>query len=153
LVTAYFNLTKYKDASNEKRDSEYYMSHSLSTLNLPYNLVIYCDSESYEIIQKHRPKYLATKTSYFIREFDDMIIKGKTVAELREIVIENRTNKPYEFDNRNTASYYLFCMRRYAMLQEVINVNKFNSTYFGWINFVLNEWEFQMYIVWMNHWH
>ena len=141
LVTAYFNLTKCKDASYEinKRDSEYYMSHSLSTLNLPYNLVIYCDPESYEIIHKHRPEYLGNKTSYVIREFDEMIIKGKTVSELREIVIENRLNKPYEFDNRNTASYYLFCMARYTMLKEVITINRFNSTHFGWINFCIER--------------
>lgn len=141
LVTAYFNLTKCKDASYEinKRDSDYYMSHSISTLSVPYNLVIYCDPESYEVIQKHRPEHLANKTSYVIREFDDMIIKGKTVAELRDIVIENRVKKPYMFDNRNTASYYLFCMTRYAMLMEVINDNKFKSTHFCWINFCIER--------------
>lgn len=141
LVTAYFNLTKCSDATYEinQRNSDYYMSHSMSTLNVPYNLVIYCDQESRAIIEKRRPEYLADKTLYIIREFDDMIIKGKTVAELRKIVIDNRITHPYEFDNRNTASYYLFCMTRYSMLMEVINNNIFKSTHFCWINFCVER--------------
>lgn len=141
LVTAYFNLTKCKDASHEikNRDFGYYMSHSMSTLSVPYNLVVHCDHESYGIIKNLRPAYLAEKTSYVIRDFDSMVIKGETVANLREIVIKNRLNRPYEFDNRNTASYYLFCMTRYAMMMEVINTNIFKSTHFCWINFCIER--------------
>ena len=141
LVTAYFNLTKCKDASYEinQRDSGYYMSHSLSTLNLPYNLVIYCDPDSIDLIKSHRPEHLSDKTTYIIREFDDMEINGRKVSELREIVIENRVKQPYHFDNRNTASYYLFCMTRYAMMNEVIERNEFGSTHFCWINFCIER--------------
>ena len=48
LVTAYFNLTKCYDASPEinAKGVDYYLSHSLSTLNLPHNLVIFCDEDS-----------------------------------------------------------------------------------------------------------
>jgi Bacterial protein of unknown function (HtrL_YibB) len=136
LVTAYFNLTKCKDASYEinQRDSDYYMSHSMSTLNLPYNLVIYCDVDSVNIIKSRRPEYLKNKTSYVIREFDEMKVKGKKVSELRDIIIENRLK-----NNRNTASYYLFCMTRYVMLNEVIKKNRFGSTHFCWINFCIER--------------
>lgn len=141
LVTAYFNLTKCKDASYEinQRDSDYYMSHSMSTLNLPYNLVIYCDIDSVDIIKSRRPEYLKNKTSYVIKEFDEMEVKGKKVFELRDIIIENRLKNPYNFDNRNTASYYLFCMTRYVMLNEVIEKNEFGSTHFCWINFCIER--------------
>ena len=141
LVTAYFNLTKCKDASYEinQRDSDYYMSHSMSTLNLPYNLVIYCDVDSVDIIKSRRPEYLKNKTLYVIREFDEMKVKGKKVSELRDIIIENRLKNPYNFDNRNTASYYLFCMTRYVMLNEVIKKNEFGSTHFCWINFCIER--------------
>ena len=141
LVTAYFNLTKCKDASYEikQRGSDYYMSHALSTLNLPYNLVIYCDPESIDLIKMHRPEHLSSKTTYIIREFDDMEINGRKVSGLREVVIENRAKHPYLFDNRNTASYYLFCMTRYAMMNEVIERNEFGSTHFCWINFCIER--------------
>jgi hypothetical protein len=58
---------------------------------------------------------------------------------LRDIIIENRLKNPYNFDNRNTASYYLFCMTRYVMLNEVIKKNEFGSTHFCWINFCIER--------------
>lgn len=141
LVTAYFNLTKYFDASTEimERDATYYMSHSMSTLHLPYNLVIYCDMDSIHIIQQTRPAYLKDKTRYVIRNFNDIEIKGRCVRDLRHSIIENRIKNPYMFDNRNTASYYLFCMTRYTMLREVIAKNYFESTHFCWINFCIER--------------
>jgi hypothetical protein len=146
LVTAYFNLTKCPDASQEikNRDDNYYFSHALSTLLLPYNLVIYCDQESLEKIKKIRPEYLKEKTMYCVTEFDEFKFKdNKYLCEYREIINENRRRLPYNFDNRNTASYYLFCMTRYLMLKEVIELNPFNSKYFGWINFCIERMGFR----------
>jgi hypothetical protein len=141
LVTAYFNLTKCPDASEEinKRDQDYYFSHSLTTLSLPYNLVIYCDNESYNKIVKLRPENLNKKTFYKIIDFNDIILNNKSFNEYRNIIIENRIKTPYYFDNRNTASYYLFCMSRYIMLMETINLNPFKSEYFCWINFCIER--------------
>jgi hypothetical protein len=151
LVTAYFNLTKCHDASNEikERDSNYYFSHSISTLSLPYNLIIYCDEDSIEQIKSIRPVYLNHKTKYIIRNFDDFQFtkEGKLLPEnfgnYRNKIIENRKNTPYHFDNRNTASYYLFCMSRYSMLKEVIECNPFNSTHFCWVNFCIERMGFK----------
>ena len=147
LVTAYFNLTKCYDASEEinKRDFNYYFNSAVSTLSLPYNLVIYCDTDSYEKIKSIRPHYLSEKTKYIVKEFDDIkFVKNnvkltQSFKDYREIIINNRKNNPYHFDNRNTASYYLFCMSRYSMLKEIIQTNPFNSTHFGWINFCIER--------------
>jgi hypothetical protein len=146
LVTAYFNLTKYFDSTKEinERDHNYYFSHSFSTLSLPYNLVIYCDKDSIEIIKNIRPSYLKDKTHYVIYNFDDFRFKknGEYLTEnfndYRIKIIENRKKTP-SADNRNTASYYLFCMSRYIMLKEIIELNPFNSTHFGWINFCIER--------------
>jgi hypothetical protein len=151
LVTAYFNLTKCPDASAEicARDKNYYFSHAISTLSLPYNLVIYCDPESLPEIQKIRPTWFEDKTRYVVREFDDLCFAKHGIALLsnfrdyRQQIIENRKTHPYHFDNRNTASYYLFCMARYAMLKETIVANPFGSTHFAWINFCIERMGFQ----------
>jgi len=150
LVTAYFNLTKCYDASEEinKRDSSYYFSHSISTLHLPYNLVIFCDEESVDLLKEIRPKYLTNKTQYIIRNFEEFkfrkngIFLNENFSDYREKIIQNRKNNPYNFDNRNTASYYLFCMARYSMLKEVIEKNCFDSTHFSWINFCIERMGF-----------
>lgn len=140
LVTAYFNLAKCPDASDEikARDQKYYMSHSYSTLSLPLNLVIYCDDESYELIKQIRPSYLVDKTKYIIINFDDLTLNDKTFKEYRDIIINNRKMIPVH-DPRNTASYYLFCMSRYIMLKDVIKNNYFNSTHFAWINICMQR--------------
>lgn len=150
LVTSYFDLTKFHDASQEIRDRDfnYYMSHSLSTLYLPYNLVIYCDEASYPNIHKIRSSetWLSDRTRYIIQSFDKFrfkmpggIVLKETFADYREKIIENRRIKPYIFDPRNTASYYLFCMSRYIILKETVEINPFGSSHFAWINLCIER--------------
>jgi hypothetical protein len=151
LLTAYFNLTTCYDATAEinARGKDYYFSHSLYTLTLPHNLVIYCDNDSLQTIKDIRPKYLENKTHYIIQDFNEFRFKkngvflNETFNDYRSKIIKNRTEKLYYFDNRNTASYYLFCLSRYAMLKEIIELNPFNSTHFCWINFCMERMGFQ----------
>ena len=116
---------------------------------MPYNLVIYCDIESLPQIKQIRPSWFADKTRYIIREFDELVFckNGEPLPrqfkDYREKIIQNRRDKPYHFDNRNTASYYLFCMARYAMLKETIETNPFGSTHFAWINFCIERMGYQ----------
>lgn len=147
LVTAYFNLTKYSDATIEilNRNDDYYLSHAISTLSLPYNLVIYCDKESLYAIQQIRPAHYHNKTEYVVCDLYDFKFKkddaylSETFQDYKENIINNRKKNPYNFDNRNTASYYLFCLSRYVMLKNVIEANTFNSTHFAWINFCVER--------------
>lgn len=151
LVTAYFNLAKSPDANNEikERDANYYCSHATSTLALPYNLIVYCDEESLETIKSMRPAFLADKTRYEIRDFNNLRFKkngqllDKTFEDYREKIADNRKNNNYYVNNRNTPSYYLFCMARYLMLKEVIEENHFGSTHFAWINFCIERMGYQ----------
>lgn len=146
LVTAYFNLAKCKDASAEikARDKSYYFGHANSTLSLDYNLVVYCDEESYDDVKKLRPERLQHKTRYVVCDFEEFKYDHhpETFAELREKIIENRRVFP-SADPRNTPSYYLFCMSRYVMLKKEIELNHFNSTHFAWINFCIERMGYQ----------
>jgi hypothetical protein len=143
LVTAYFDLTKCPDASDEikARDSSHYFSHAASTMAAPYNLVVYCEADSVERLKALRPAHLESKTRFVVSTFDSLSFekKGETFADYRAKIIDNRSKKPYAFDNRNTASYYLFCMSRYLMLKEVIEENPFGSTHFAWINMCIER--------------
>jgi hypothetical protein len=143
LVTAYFNLTKCPDASRKilERDVTYYMHHATSTLCLPYNLVIYCDEESLPIIRAIRPAEFDERTVYKIRDFELLKFSNdsRTFSQYREKIIQNRIEHPYQFDERNTASYYLFCLSRYLMIIETIEENPFKSTHFCWINFCIER--------------
>lgn len=142
LVTAYFDLTKCSDASDaiKQRDSAHYLQNAVSTMSIPYNLVVYCESDSIDALKKMRPQHLEAKTRYVICDFEtfafykDGAPLSDTFSTYRTQIQENRRKNPYQFDPRNTASYYLLCMSRYSMLKEVIRENTFASTHFGWTN-------------------
>lgn len=138
LVTAYFDLTKYPEASNEikSRDFNYYLNHAKDTLTLDQNLVIYCEADKFDEIKKVRDSIdpHENKTKYYIKNFNDWFTQGE-----REKILLNRQTHPYNFDPRNTASYYLFCVSRYKMLVETIDTNPFNTTHFAWINFCVSR--------------
>jgi len=131
LVTAYYDLTKMEDASVDicKRPADHYLSTAAATLATDQNLVIYCEPENLDKLKALRPDWLAAKTRYVVKSFEEF-----PMTQYRSKILENRRNHPYHFDNRNTASYYLFCMARCAMLKEVIQANTFGSTHFAWIN-------------------
>jgi len=136
LVTAYYNLTQMTDASNsiKARDKKFYFQNAMGTLSLDYNMVVFCEQEDYEDLLNLRPVHLLYKTEWIIKPFEEF-----PMTKYRSKIIENRIKNPYHFDDRNTASYYLFCMSRYAMLKQVIEKNVFNSTHFCWINICIER--------------
>lgn len=136
FVTAYFNLTKCFDASQKIKDRDlfYYIENANGTMAIDANLVVFCDKESYPFLMSLRPSYLSEKTKYIVCDFEDF-----PLTKYRSKVIQNRVDHPYNFDERNTASYYLFCMARYDMMKQIIASNPFNSTHFAWVNICIER--------------
>jgi hypothetical protein len=139
VVTAYFDLTKKTDASQQikERDRNHYLVNSIATLSLDQNMIIYCEPENEEFMRSLRPAWLLTKTQFVTMSFEDF-----PLTKYREQIIENRKQFPYKFDDRNTASYYLLCMSRYDMLKRTIEQNPFNSTHFAWLNICIERMGF-----------
>lgn len=132
LVTGYFDLTKQPDASAEIRArpaAHYLDEHGVSTLSLEQNLLVYCEPDVEAKIWALRPKRLHDRTRVIAQSFDDF-----PLTKYRDRIIANRGGGPCPSDARNTASYYLFCMARYAMLKHAIASNPFSSSHFAWIN-------------------
>lgn len=149
LVTAYFDLNKYYDANPSMRKTQYYMNHAQSVMSCPYNLIVYCDEENLERIKKLRPSYLHDKTHYIVLDFDELKFVGHdgyeniTFKTYRSRISQNRQDKPYQFDPRNNASYYLFCIARNLLLKKTIDTNPFKSTHFAWINICIERMGFK----------
>lgn len=133
LVTGYFDLTGRSDANAAIRArpaSHYLDDHAGGVLGLDQNLVVYCEPATEAKIWNMRPRWLHDKTRVVAQSFDDFPL---TRHQAR--IVENRGGGgACRTDPRNTASYYLFCMARYAMLKETILGNPFQSTHFAWIN-------------------
>jgi hypothetical protein len=136
VVTAYFDLTKMSDASKSIKDrpSTHYLENARATMSTEQNLVVFCEEESVELLREMRPSWLQQKTKYIPMSFEDF-----PMTQYRAKIQENRRQKPYAFDDRNTASYYLLCMSRYAMLKRIIEENPFQSTHFAWLNICIER--------------
>jgi hypothetical protein len=137
LVTGYFDLTRQPDASPaiQARSASYYLDeHSPSTLALEQNLVVFCEPANEDKIWALRPERLHARTRVIAQAFDDF-----PLARHRDRIIANRGGGACPSDSRNTASYYLFCMARYAMLKRAIEENAFSSTHFAWINICIER--------------
>ncbi len=132
VVTAYFDLTKMPDASAPIKDrpATHYLANARATMATEQNLMVFCEPESVEALKALRPAWLLeSHTKFVAMSFEDF-----PMTQFRAKIQENRRRNPYSFDERNTASYYLLCMSRYAMLKQAIAENPFQSTHFAWLN-------------------
>lgn len=149
IVTAYCDLTHAEDHNPTVRPKDYYMERARATMSVPYPLVVYCDRGTVETLRTMRPSHLVEKTLYHVVDFDQLKFEGHsgyeemTFHEYRQRIQTNRKEHPYQFDSRNTASYYLFCLSRYLMLKETIRHNPFQSTHFAWMNIHMEHMGFK----------
>lgn len=138
LVTGYFDLTVMPDANDAIRarpPSLYLDEHAASTLALEQNLLIFTEPKFAAKIMATRPPHLRERTKIVAMPFDSF-----PLTHYRDQIIKNRGGKSgCPSDPRNTASYYLFCMARYAMLRNAIASNPFGSTHFGWVNICIER--------------
>ncbi len=136
VVTAYFDLTAMPDASIsiKARPAEHYLAAARSTMALEQNLVVFCEPSSEAALRAMRPAWLLPRTRFVTMSFEDF-----PLTKYRAKIQQNRREKPYAFDDRNTASYYLLCMARYAMLKQVMAENPFQSTHFAWLNICIER--------------
>jgi hypothetical protein len=138
LVTGYFDLTKKPDANAAIRArpmTHYLDDHAQGTLGLDQNLVIYCDPNLEAKVWSIRPAHLHARTRVVPCNFEAL-----PLTQYRPRIIANRGGRgECARDPRNTASYYLFCMARYAMLKRTIADNPFQSTHFAWTNICIER--------------
>ena len=129
LVTGYFDLTTMSDASDaiRNRPADHYLANATATLAVDRPLIVFCEPAYLDKLKAIRPSHLHEKTRFVVMSFEDF-----PLTKYRDQLLENRKTNPSP-DSRNTASYYLFCMSRYAMLKQAIRENPFGSTHFAWV--------------------
>ena len=135
VVTAYFDLTKMIDASPsiKNRPASHYLASATSTLMLEQNVVVFCEPDMVDTLKALRPLHLLSRTRFISTSFEDF-----PMTKYRNQIEENRKKIP-DMDDRNTVSYYLLCMARYAMLKQTIADNPFGSTHFAWLNICIER--------------
>lgn len=137
IVTAYFDLTRMPDASPEikARSRTHYFQSACATLALDQPMIVYCEADAMEELKAMRPQRLHEKTRFIAVDFESL-----PLTKFRAQIQENRRTHPdYQGDPRNTASYYLLCMARYALVKRAMEENPFSSTHFAWLNICIER--------------
>jgi len=139
VVTAYFDLTKMPDATDaiRNRDKKHYLDSARITMNLQQNLVVFCEEDSLEELKALRPAHLLERTKFYTVDFESL-----PMTKYRVKITEDRIRRSYAPDPRNTPSYYLLCMARYALLKRIMKENPFGSTHFAWLNLCIERMGF-----------
>jgi hypothetical protein len=136
IVTMYFNLKELSDSSKETRSIDFYIKNGKGTLQLPYPMVLFCDSTTKPILQTLRNELVdpcEVPTIYIERN----LIDYEFYKLCWPIIVENRKNSPYynNVESRNTSSYYLVSMFKILAFQIASQRNDFGSNYYFWIDF------------------
>jgi hypothetical protein len=139
VVTAYFDLSRMSDASApiKERDRKHYLNHARTTMCLDQNLIVFCEKDNVDDLKAMRPSWLLEKTKFYVVDFEEL-----PMTKYRQKIIDDRIRRSYNPDPRNTASYYLMCMSRYAVVKMAMEDNPFNSTHFAWLNICIERMGF-----------
>ena len=128
LATSCFDLTKYHKSSRPLHIS---IQNMETLLQIPCYLVIFCDSNSINLIKNIRnDKYqLQNITHYIEMKFED-IFYYKYLNQVKE----NREKYHPTQDERTCSESHLLTINKFDFVQKTIQLNPFQTTKFGWID-------------------
>jgi len=125
LVTACFDLTKFNDNSRSLDDN---INNMVSLLEVPCYLVIYTDSNCVEKIINIRGE-LNSLTHYIIMDFTEL-----KFYKYIDLIKKNRNEYHPTKDKRTCAESHILCCNKFNFVLEIMDLNPFNTTKFGWID-------------------
>lgn len=134
FVTCFYDLNKFELRPSLKT-KENYMVWAEFLFQLDMNIVFFVSNEDYPLIFEKRMQYgLLEKTLIIAREFSDLKFYC-----LRDELAEYKKENPIlnSEPNKDSPNYIILTWNKIFFVEEVINLNHFNSTHFGWIDFGL----------------
>ena len=132
LVTTYYDLNKYEKRPSDRTQSNY-MKWGEFVLKLDINLVFFVDKELYpEIYKKRKEHKLLHKTLIICRSYDQMPWTANN-PDIQRYIDARKMN--YKKSFKNGATYYTITWNKMYMMEEVIDLNPFDTDHFGWIDF------------------
>lgn len=136
IVTMYFNLKELPDTSKETRSIEFYLKNGRGTLQLPYPMVLFCDSVTKPLLKSLRDELVdpnEAPTIYIERNLNDYDFYKMCWP----LITENRKKSNYYKNpgDRNTVSYLLVCMFKIIAIQIASQRNDYGSCHYFWMDF------------------
>ncbi len=130
LVTMLYDLKKQD--GNNRRSINDYIAHADFSLSLPYNMVIYTESDLFWTVWNCRKKYnLLDRTVIIVKPYNELpCYKYLDLVKLLHEV------KPIKYLNKekDTANYMVIQWSKFTFLNDVIKNNPFNATHVMWLD-------------------
>jgi len=138
VVSFYFDLKGFRDATPSVRPSSFYMEKGRSTLKLPYPMIFFCDESTFPDIKQMREEELGEEMAGNLTHY---VVKNITEYDFYKdnlsIVQQNRRHQSavYNESSRNTSSYFLLTMFKIVALQMAHQWNRYDTAFLAWIDF------------------
>ena len=127
LTTSCFDLTRFHPGSRSLNEA---IEKMRTLLSVPCYLVIYTDTECFEIIQSIRNEYgLDNLTKYVVQRFETLYY-----YKYVDIVKKNRCVYWPTRDSRTCAENHILQISKVDFVRQTILTNPFQTTTFGWID-------------------
>ena len=127
LVTGCFNLTDINSYSRSYYECITYMK---PLLNMECYLVIFADSKCMNEIKKYRNSLNFENITHYI----ELEITDFTYYTYLELIKKNRELYHPTKDARTCAESHLVCCSKFDFVLQIMKLNPFNTTRFGWID-------------------
>ena len=132
LTTSCFDLTKYHKGS---RSLEECINSMKVLLEVPCYLVIFTDNNCINLIKEIRNSFgLNHLTHYIICDFENL-----EYYKYNDIIKLNRTMYWPTRDERTCSENHVLQISKIDFVSQIIELNPFNSSKFGWIDSNLNK--------------
>ena len=132
----FFNMKKLKDSTESTRPFEFYMENCVHVLKLNYPMVVFCDEDTHEFLEKIRNEHAPNnQTKYIIKNIE----KYEYYQSCWNIIHQNRCTNGTPSDRRNTVSYLLMGMFKPFAFNYTHQQDFFNTTHYAWIDIGCNH--------------
>ena len=117
IVTMWFDLSTYPDRGSMTRPLSFYQDRAKHVLELPYDMVVFCDATTEPLARAMRDSTdtKKNKTEYVVKPLHDY----EYYRLAYPIIVANRALSGPPYDARNTPSYLLMGMFKPVALQHV----------------------------------
>jgi hypothetical protein len=128
IVTFFFNIKLFPDATELVRPKEFYMEKGRVTLGLDAPMIVFCDDSSVDYIKGIRGD---KPTEYVVKS----IVEYDFFEDHVDIIRKNRVGIAKYVTSRNTPSYSMLMLFKIHAIYQAFIKNPFKTTHFAWIDF------------------
>ena len=131
LVTGYFKFKKRAKKRGVSKDYDY-LESSIPTLNIDHYMVIFVTEETIDHVEKIRKQVNLLHKTKIITVKESDLYQYENIDKLNELMKKNIP--PYD------SKYQILAVNsRYKLIKQAIEMNIFNTDYYGWIDFGISH--------------